>query len=593
MWQKPSGAFSVEATPGTAEISAEPPQVSGRMRRLRRYFSILLLKILWWDVICNQGLLRWMRPEAEVRWAAMARSFAALAAELGGVLIKLGQFLSTRVDILPSEVIQELAGLQDRIAPAPAGEIEALLARQFGRPVSVVFAAFEEEPLGAASLAQAHRARLPDGEPVVIKVLRPHIHSIVEADLAVLRRVVHRLGWLKAIRQRLDLEQLMLEFSATTRLELDLLREKGELQQFTEDFRRRDEIHLPAVHDDYCLPGVLTLEDVAYIKITDTEGMRACGVDPARVATALYDAYMYQIFVTHRVHVDPHPGNLFVRPLPTGIERAEGVDSFLPGERVPAVEARDFQLVFIDFGMTALVSERLKAAMRMGAIGVGTQDARKIVQALVMAGTLRPGADLRRLEEAHQEWLQKIWGLRLASLNETARRELRYFLREYRDLVRHTPFQVQADMLYIGRAVGLLAGLATAIDPEFDPWSKSLVYARRFAKEEITEDWQGLREELYLLGKSVWQIPGELEQVLSRAKQGALAVQVSLSPQTRRAIRRIDNSVHRFAWMLVAAGLLVSGVNLYIADKVGPFGTILMVLAVVAFLWGMRRGGDT
>ena len=336
---------------------------------------------------------------------------------------------------------------------------------------------------------------------------------------------------------------------------------------------------------------MLTLEDVAYLKVNDTAAMARCGIDPAQVADRLYDAYMYQIFVTHRVHVDPHPGNLFVRPLPTETERKEGLEGFLPGEPVPPAEERDFQLVFIDFGMTALVSERLKAAMRMGAIGVGTQDARKIVQALIMAGTLRPGADLRRLEEAHQEWLQKIWGLRLGSLNETARRELRYFLREYRDLVRHTPFQVQADMLYIGRAVGLLAGLATAIDPEFDPWSRSLVYARRFAKEEITEDWQGVWEELYLLGKSVWQIPGELEQVLSRAKQGALAVQVSLSPQTRRAIRRIDSSVHRFAWMLVAAALLVSGVNLYIAGKVRPFGMIMMCLAGGAFLWGMRRRG--
>jgi predicted unusual protein kinase regulating ubiquinone biosynthesis (AarF/ABC1/UbiB family) len=551
---------------------------------------MLLIKTLWWDVICNIALLRWLRPAAEIRWAALASGFAALAAELGGVLIKLGQFLSTRVDILPPQVIHELADLQDRIAPEPADRIIAFLDRQFGRPVTTVFSAFEVEPIGAASLAQAHRARLPDGEPVVVKVLRPHIHRIVEADLAVLGRVIHWLAWFRGIRERLDLERLLEEFSVTTRLELDLLREKEQLQRFAEDFRRRPEIYIPPVFEAYCLPAVLTLEDVAYIKITDIEGMRACGIQPPEVAGALYEIYMYQIFVTHRVHVDPHPGNLFVRPLPTAAERDEKITSFSPGEPVPMAENRDFQLVFIDFGMTALVSDRLKAAMRMGAIGVGTQDARKIVQALIMAGTLRPGADLRRLEEAHQEWLQKIYGLRLSSLNETARREIGYFLREYRDLVRHTPFQVQADMLYIGRAVGLLAGLATGIDPDFDPWSRSLAHARRFAKEEITEDWQGLTEELYILGKSMWQIPGELEQVLNRAKQGALTVQVSLSPQTRRAIRRIDSSVHRFAWMIIAAALLLSGVNLYIAGKVRPFGMIMMVLSAVAFLWGMRRG---
>ena len=238
--------------------------------------------------------------------------------------------------------------------------------------------------------------------------------------------------------------------------------------------------------------------------------------------------------------------------------------------------------------MTAEVSPRIKAAMRMAAIGLSTQDTRKVIQAYIVAGALRPGTDLRRLEEAHQDWLQKVWGLKLGKIHETALRDMRYFLREYRDLMLTTPFQLQADMLLIGRALGILAGLATRIDPEFDPWQQTLPYARRFAREELTGEWEGLWQEVFMLARHLWRIPAEFDQVLTRAKQGALTVQVSLSPETRRAIRRIDQSVKRFAWMVLTVGLLVSGINLHIADKNPPMGLVLVGLALVTLLWGLR-----
>jgi predicted unusual protein kinase regulating ubiquinone biosynthesis (AarF/ABC1/UbiB family) len=144
-------------------------------------------------------------------------------------------------------------------------------------------------------------------------------------------------------------------------------------------------------------------------------------------------------------------------------------------------------------------------------------------------------------------------------------------------------------MLFIGRAVGILTGLATRIDPEFDPWTKTMPYAKRFAMEEFSGEWQGLGEEVFMLVRQLWRIPGQLEQVLTRAKQGALTVQVSLSPETRQAIRRIDMSVRRFAWMVLTAGLMVAGVNLHIADKNPPLGIVMIGLSAVAFLWGMGR----
>ncbi len=597
MDRRPRSGATDDALPSPPPQSCSPPlesapQIAIDQRRYRHiwlFFLGVLLKAAWWDGLFALPLLNLARPAPLPRWQAVARRYRDIATEMGGVLIKLGQFLSTRVDLLPPEITQELAGLQDEVAPAAPEDAIAVVAEAFGRPVEQVFQHFDTAPIGAASLAQAHRAVLPDGREVILKVLRPGIHVLVETDLKAMARICGWLSKFKFVRRRMDLDILLDEFIRTTRCELDLQQENENLKRFASDFADNPHVYIPRVFEDYCRPSVLTLENVAYIKITDICALQAAGIEPSAVADRLYDTYMHQIFITNFVHVDPHPGNLFVRPLPLAEESLVCEAGFAPGEDVPCQPERPFQLVFIDFGMTAEISERLKAAMRLAAIGISTQDTRKVIQAYIVADALRPGTNLRRLEKVHQEWLQKIWGLRMGKIQETAFREMRYFLREYRDLIVGTAFQLKADMLFIGRAVGILAGLATRIDPDFDPWSKTMPYAKRFAMEELTGEWQGLYDELFLLGRHLWRIPAELDAVLTRAKQGALSVQVSLSPETRQAIRRIDMSVRRFAWMVLTAGLMVSGVNLHIADKNPPLGIALIALSAATFLWGVGK----
>lgn len=560
-----------------------------RFRKVRWFFFKVLLQAIWWDVILNYPLLRWIRPEALPRWQAVARSYKKLAMDMGGVLIKLGQFLSIRVDIFPPEITQELAGLQDEVAPEPYPAIKALAEVEFDRPLQQVFKSFAEKPLGAASLAQAHLAVLPDGQEAVVKILRPGIQRLVETDLAVMALVCKWLKMFKSIRRHMDLDLLMSEFSVTTRRELNLALEMENILHFTSDFADDPDVCIPGVHRDYCTPSVLTMENVFYIKISDTQGMSTCGIDPRAVADKLYDIYMQQIFSNNFIHADPHPGNLFVKPVPSAEERQSGVEAFEPNHRIPPAAERGFQIVFIDFGMTAVIPERLKAAMQMAAIGVGTQDARKVIQAYTIAGVLQPGADLRRLEEAHEDWFQRMWGVTMGKLQETAFKEAKYFMREYRDLVMEMPFQLQAELLFVGRAVGILAGMATKLDPEFDPWKKTMPYARQFAKAELLADWKGFPEEIAILGQHALKLPTNLDQVLTKAKQGKLSILVSLSPETRKSIKRIDLSVKRFSWTVLATGLLVCGVNLHIADKAKTLGVTLIVLSVVTFLWGMRK----
>lgn len=579
----------------TGQTSGKPPVSDTglpvdrkRFRRVRWFFVKVLAQVLWWDYLFSLPVLRWFRPPPLPRWQRVSRGYRDMAMDLGGVLIKLGQFLSTRIDLLPPEVTRELAGLQDSVAPEKPDRILAAVEAEFGRPVDDVFTLFARNPMGAASLAQAHLAVLPDYEEVIVKVLRPGIDRLVETDLAVIRLVCRWLKHFRYVRNRMDLDRLVDEFTATTREELDLVKEGRNLERFARDFEDDPDVCVPEIYNAHSTARILTMENVAYIKIGATSALEACGIRCSQVAKRLYDIYMKQIFETNFVHVDPHPGNLFVKPLPHPDEKGAGVTGFSRCDIIPYKKERPFQIVFIDFGMTAVIPDQLKTAMRTGAIGIGTQDARKLIQAYTMAGMLQPGADLRRLEEAHENWMQRIWGVRMGRLREVAFKEARYFLQEYRDLIKDTPFQFPSNLLFIGRAIGILSGISTDLDPEFDPWAQTLPYARRFAREELKAEWQGLPEEVMMMGRHMWKIPTRLDQVLNKARLGSLAVQVSLSPETRKAIRRIDVSVKRFTWIVLTAALLVAGVNLHIAGD-SSLSNGMFVLSALSFIWGFRR----
>jgi len=559
-----------------------------RYRKMRRFVARTFLQALWWDVfLALPGLSRFRRPAA-LRYPRIARRYRALAIEMGGVLIKLGQFLSTRFDVLPAEVIGELAGLQDEVPAHPFAAIVRQVEDDFGRPLAEVFARFEAEPVGAASLAQVHRAFLPGGERVVVKVLRPGIEVLVETDLAAISLAIRLLKLWRRLRRRVDLDRLAQEFRTVTRRELDLLAEGANAERFARDFAGDRRVYLPRVFWEQSARRTLTLEDVGYLKIAGLAALAEAGIDRAEVARHLYQVYMRQIFVHHFVHADPHPGNLFVRPLPL-----PGETPFAPGDAVPAPAgggARPFQLVFVDFGMVAEVPERLRAALREYVIGLGTRDAARVVRSYVQAGVLLPGADLRRLEEMHAALFDRFWGVRIGELRDVALAEARGLLVEYRDLLYEAPFQVQVELLFVGRAVGLLSGLSTQLDPAFDPWAETLPFAEQLAAEELRRGWREAAGELRLQALALLGLPRRMASLLTRAEQGSLDLQVTPSLEARRSLDRLDRAVRRLGWTVAAAALLVSGALLRAAAPADWLPLGLLALAVAVFLAGLVLG---
>ncbi len=555
-----------------------PPLDRARYRRVRRFFLAVVAHFLWWDVLLSLPLLRGLRRPPLERWRRIAARFRELAVELGGVLIKLGQFLSIRFDILPPEIIAELAGLQDEVAPVPFARIEACIAAEFDRPVDEVFRNVSPEPLGSASLAQAHRAESRDGRHMVLKILRPGIEQVVETDLRAIGEAFRWLKLYRPVRRRVDLDWLLAEFSTVTRTELDMLAEACHAERLADDLADEPDVHIPQIYRDFCRPRILASEDVSSIRIGDVPALEAAGIRPAEVARTLHRVYMRQVFETHFVHVDPHPGNLFVRPLEDADPRARQWKR--PG--------RPFEIAFVDFGMVAEIPRRLRRALREYAIGIARRDARMIVAAYQHAGALLEGADLRLLEETHEALFERFWGIRVGQLRDTALSEARFFLEEYRDVILKAPFQFQADMLFVVRAVGMLAGLATRLDPDFDPWAGTIPFAERFARQELGHRGDRFLSQLETLVRLLGGLPERLDRLLSAADRGGLPVQAALDPAARRLLRRVERSVVRLSWTVLGCTLLLSAVICYAAGQSGWLTAVLLTISALALAASAR-----
>jgi len=567
-----------QTRPQDSDASHAPRFDWRRYLRVVRFFARVFLSVIWWDLILRHvpGVRGLAVRTSRERWRQIAQRFRRLAIQLGGVLIKLGQFLSIRVDVLPPEVTAELAGLQDEVPAESLVDVQAVVAAEFGRPADEVFAWFAPAPEAAASLAQVHKARLVGGQEMVVKVQRPGIEARVETDLAAIRVAANWLKLYRPVTRRVDLDRLVGEFAATTRAELDFIAEGKNAEHFADDFADDPGIYIARVYWPYTTRRVITLENVASIKITDLAGIEAAGIDRAEVARRLYDTYLEQIFVNDFVHADPHPGNLFVRPLP-------------PSPDADPNAPRPFELIFVDFGMVATIPKPLRASLREYVIGLGTRDSHRIVQAYSDSGVLLPGADRKRLEEIHDVLFRGLEGVTMGQLGDVAMAQAEIIMREYRDIVFEMPFQFPTEILFVARAVGILSGMATTLDPEFDPWSATIPFAERLAADELGGNWRAWLEEVGELGRIVARLPSRVDRLMTQAERGELAVQTSLAPDATKAVRRVERAVDRLTWAVIAVGLLISGVALRAVEGPGGLSSGLLIGAALALAWGLTR----
>ncbi len=547
-----------------------------RYRRILWFFGRVLLNLVWWDIIlAHLGLRQYSRSTRKERLRRVAVNFRSLAVNMGGVMIKVGQFLSSRLDVLPREITDELAGLQDEVRPESFTAIRQVIEAEFNSPLGDKYCYFEETPMAAASIGQVHRARLctPSGEtespPVVVKVQRPNIEKIVQIDLDALRVVG---GWVqhyRPISKRANIPALLNEFSRSLYEEIDYLAEGKNAETFAANFANRNDIRVPQVYWSHVTRRVLTLEDVEAIKISDYTALEAAGIDRTEVANRLFDTYLKQIFDDHFFHADPHPGNLFILPL----EKSND----------PAVPT-PWRLVFVDFGMVGHLVPNVAAGLRELFIALATQDAARVIKAYQLLDVLLPTANIPLLEKANARVFERFWGKSTTQLREMHHEEAVAFAEEFGELMYDMPFQIPENLILLGRSLGILSGMCTGLYPEFNIWTRLSPYATKLVQAESGSTWQVILDEVGSSLRALLSLPRKTETLINKIEHGQIEVR---NPELQRQVAGIQQSIRYLAAAVLFAVFIFTAVQTYLAGSmaIATGSGIVAVLLLVRLLF--------
>ncbi|MFQ3646377.1 MAG: AarF/UbiB family protein [Anaerolineae bacterium] len=609
----PPPAPKIPVVPTTAEVSRRVSEAAApretveqqvnrlrpRALRMQLRFWHTLLFALWlfgrlvvWQVYIANYFPGYVKRTNTRRWRKYAREFRKFAIHMGGVMIKAGQFASTRADVLPEEVISELADLQDKVPTIPYEQIRAVLQRELG-DLDARFEWITPEPIAAASLGQVHRAKLRSGDRVVVKVQRPNVRAIVYTDMAALfivARVAMRFAF---VRRRADAVLLIEEFGRVLLEEVSYRKEVENAQRFARMFADNAGVYVPSIYTEHSTDQVITIEDVTSIKIDDFEALAAAGINRKDVARRLMDTYMKQIFDERFFHADPHPGNLFVYPLP--VEN--------PQEYVAKGGGRPFYLIFIDFGMTGTLTKELVGALINTLSAVITRDARKLVASYKELGFLLPNADVRRIEEATEAVFDEVWGLSMSDINQIDFDVIANIGKEFSDLIYEMPFRIPQDFIYLGRTVSILSGMSTALDPDFNPWTsiqenvqhlittdeETNLFREIFASllDPIQQLAAGNTRGFLLATRRLlaqFQRPNRSEQMLQQIISGEVQIETKLSPYNRKQLERVESQMKATNRMFLFGTLMIVGTLLYTNGDM-QLATAAYAASGGAFLW--------
>ncbi|MFN2213212.1 MAG: ABC1 kinase family protein [Anaerolineales bacterium] len=527
-----------------------------RYQRITFFFGRVFVSLIFWEIILRRvGFKERVRRTRSMRLQRIAQNYRQLAIQMGGVLIKVGQFLSARADMLPEEITSELSGLQDEVPAEDFNAIRRLMETELGGVLADKFAEFEEIPLAAASLGQVHRAKLfekqeqenHDRAEVVVKVQRPDIDQVIATDLAALRTVGNWAMRYEPIRRRANIPALLAEFSRTLYEEIDYLAEGRNAETFAENFKDQPGVRIPGVVWSLTTRRVLTLEDVYAIKITDYSQIKAAGIPLDKVAERLFDIYLYQIFENGFFHADPHPGNLFVEPV-------VGKD----GGEV------EWQLTFVDFGMVGHVPPGTQAGLREMAIGLATQDAARMVKAFQMLDVLLPSADLELIAQADARVFDRFWGKSMDELRDIPYDEMHEFAKEFRELAYSMPFQVPQDIVFLLRTIAILSGICTGLYPNFNFWESLIPYASKLLAEEGESRLDFFLAEAGALLQTLLVLPRKIGSALDKIERDEVGMRIA---ELDTRLGGIELTLRRILYALIFAALLIGGVQLQLGGE--------------------------
>ncbi|MEF8884251.1 MAG: AarF/ABC1/UbiB kinase family protein [Haloarculaceae archaeon] len=494
------------------------------------------------------------RVTAETR-RRRARSLLETLLALGPTFIKLGQLLSTRPDVLPPEYVDELEELQDRVPPADWAAARAVVEEDLG-PIDERFAAFDTEAISGASLGQVYRAETEDGQ-VAVKVRRPGVRDLVEADLRVIRWSLPVLMYFVDESRAFSLETLADEFDRTINQEMDYEREADMLEEISANFADDETIRMPSVDRSRSTERVLTMEYVPGTKITDLEGLDERDLDGSRLAETLQRAYLQMIIVDGVFHADPHPGNLAVQD--------------------------DGTLVFYDFGMSGYVDTYVQDRIVDFYIAVANQDIQAILDTLVEMGTLSPEADRQVMGDVLELAIADARG------EDIEQYRVQQIVQQVEDTIYDFPFRLPANLALILRVATVVEGVCVTLDEDFDfiDVATSYLQEQGYLEDTVRQYVEDRATEAREATQSALRTPPKLEDVLDQARNRDLEVKVDL----RDSQRLIGRFARRIVYGLVLASTVLSTAILYVFAEFVAAGVMTVLGAVVTVLlyYSLRR----
>ena len=503
-----------------------------------------------------------VQPNIEVLIKVLV-AFRVAAIKLGVLMIKLGQFLSSRADLLPDEAILVLASLQDEVPPAPFEHVVSVIESETGKRVEDIFSMLERKCTAAASLGQVHRATLlSTGETVAVKIQRPNTEQLVKMDLSTLKFVIRVINLFVDTTGFIDLMSIYREFKRTTYEEIDYAAEAANSKRFKEMFKDDPTIYIPRIYDQYTTPHMLVIEWIDGIKINDYVALEALGISRLEVAKRTVSAYFYQFFVEGFFHADPHPGNIFVKK---GVTTEDGG---------PVI-------AFIDFGMVGSLTKSMKQSLKDLFISFLSRNSRSLVNALVKLGFVGPGANMVAIEQGMSMMMEQYFGMSLGAVREL---DIPEVAQDVERLLYGQPFQIPAQFAFTGRAISTLGGVSTGLAPEFNFVEVATPYARKFLGldgEGIGQTVQDFLNQALDTGRTLLDLPRALEQVITKLETGQIEVKLAgdrpkdlirfrFGRRRRGGGSTASGSSGGFAWSLMFIAALAGGIYLTTAHIMVP-----------------------
>src|SRR5438552_1624902 len=504
--------------------------ISLKPQQLKRYQQIgwLLIKYGRSDLVKQTGLAEVLDAEQRVtpKEAAKAEELASDLEKLGPTFVKLGQLLSTRVELMPRAYLQALERLQDKVEPFGFDEVEKIVAVELSVRMAKAFTQFEAKPVASASLGQVHIARLRDGRPVAVKAQRPDIREALVDDLEALEEIAQFLDQHTEFGKRYEFTKLLEQFRQSLLRELDYRQEAQNLATFRDQLQNYTLIILPAPIPDYCTARVLTMEYVPGKKITDMSPLARMDFDGAALAEELFRAYLDQILVHGFFHADPHPGNVFITP--------------------------DYRIALLDLGMVGRVLPRLQEELLQLLLAISEGHGEEAAQVAIKIGEGKEDFN-------EQEFTRKI--AELVAVQKTAtveQMQVGRLVLEVTHIAADNGIRVPQELALLGKTLLNLDQVGRALEPQFDPNASIRRNAARILQQRLLKSLSpgNLFSGILELKDLVQRLPTRLNKFIDALANNELKVSVDAIDEHKLMVG-FQKVANRITVGLIVAALIV------------------------------------